>query len=331
MRRFGPLLTSATPSGCRARAAVGFVVWLLCVTPLAPGWAEALLLLGPLAVIPLGLALAVFRGPDPGGPLLRLAVVAQLPTALPLLGVPLLPVGPAAAILALPWVVFTVALAGAGCARLTASEGRSPEAVCAAAALLFPVVGGGWLALSALGARPLAFSSEIVRATAIHFHYAGFALPLLAARAAAARPGLASRIVCVGVVIGVPLVALGITLSTFGVRLPEWLAAWFLASACLVLAVRQLGLALRPRRAQLLQLTSGLSLAAGMALAALYAWGNYWGPVWLDIPLMVRTHGLLNALGFALPGLLAWNIADESVRERSPRVEVDQVAARVEV
>jgi hypothetical protein len=70
------------------------------------------------------------------------------------------------------------------------------------------------------------------------------------------------------VVLGVPLVALGITLSAFEVRLPEWLAAWFLAAACVPLAAGQLALDPGERRARLLLVVSGVSLLAGMALAA---------------------------------------------------------------
>jgi hypothetical protein len=58
---------------------------------------------------------------------------------------------------------------------------------------------------------------------------------------------------------------------------------------------------------------SGLSLIAGMSLAAIYALGDYTyvaglrgEGVWLSIPQMVRYHAVINVFGFALPGLLAW-------------------------
>jgi hypothetical protein len=43
-----------------------------------------------------------------------------------------------------------------------------------------------------------------------------------------------------------------------------------------------------------------------MALSAVYALGEFLRTGWLSIPEMARTHGLLNALGFVLCGLLAW-------------------------
>jgi hypothetical protein len=304
------MLAHSTPGACRARATLGGVIWLAFVAAVQPGWAEALLLLAPLVVFPLGLALLI---PRTQGAVWRQATAVQLPAAVILLGAFALPSGVAAVACALPWLGFTGLLALAGLVSLCLGLPRSAAEASAVASLLFPAVGGGWLVLSVLGARPLDFSPEIVRATAIHFHYAGFALPLLAWLTASARPGAAARAAAAGVVAGVPLVALGITLSAFGVRLPEWLAAWFLVAACVPLAVLQLRLASCPgRHGRVLLAVSGLSLLAGMTLAALYAWGNYWGLAWLDIPLMVRTHGAINALGFALPGLLAWNLGTEA-------------------
>jgi hypothetical protein len=51
---------------------------------------------------------------------------------------------------------------------------------------------------------------------------------------------------------------------------------------------------------------SGMSLAAAMTLAPLYAWGRFTGAPLLEIADMLPTHGAFNAFGFALCGLLAW-------------------------
>ena len=54
---------------------------------------------------------------------------------------------------------------------------------------------------------------------------------------------------------------------------------------------------------------SGAAILLPMGLAWLYALGAYRHAVWIDIAAMFRYHGTVNALGFALPGLLAWHIA----------------------
>jgi hypothetical protein len=43
-----------------------------------------------------------------------------------------------------------------------------------------------------------------------------------------------------------------------------------------------------------------------MTLAGVYSFGQYLGFHWLEIAHMLRFHGAVNALGFAIPGLLAW-------------------------
>jgi hypothetical protein len=143
--------------------------------------------------------------------------------------------------------------------------------------------------------------------TGAHFHFAGFALPLLTGLAGRRLRSLLAHIAAAGVMSGVPLVALGITV---GARFPivEAFAAWEMSAACILVAVVQVQAAapLRPRIGRAILYFSSLSLVAGMALAATYALGRCIGHEWLDIPTMVRWHATINALGFALPGLLAW-------------------------
>jgi hypothetical protein len=52
-------------------------------------------------------------------------------------------------------------------------------------------------------------------------------------------------------------------------------------------------------------LISVSSLAAAMLLAAVYALGEFTANDWLSISTMVQTHGVLNAFGFVLCGLIA--------------------------
>src|SRR5262249_50449108 len=232
----------------------------------------------------------------------------QLPTALAFVGAFALEPGFLAAALALPWLAYTGLIALAGLVNRKAHGLWPIEDLCIDVGLIYIAVGGGWAVLSRLGARPLDFSDIIVQATAVHFHYAGFVLPILTGLAGRTFRDGWSRIAAVGVMLGVPLVAVGITLSPFGVRWPEWLAAWFLVAACLLMGGLQFGLVLPAGFTlhKLLFTISGLSLIFAMFLAAAYALGSYWEMKWLDIPQMLPYHGAVNALGFSLAGLLAW-------------------------
>src|SRR5262249_57862872 len=113
------------------------------------------------------------------------------------------------------------------------------------------------------------------------------------------------RVMQFGLLLGVPLVAAGITLSQFGVRWIECMAAWIFSGACIWLAVEQLRLALAVRHAlpRGLLLLSSLSLIAAMSLALLYAIGNCLQLDWLDIPFSLRWHGPIQVFGFRLPAL----------------------------
>jgi hypothetical protein len=62
--------------------------------------------------------------------------------------------------------------------------------------------------------------------------------------------------------------------------------------------------------ARLLLSLSSFSSAAAMVLACVYAYSIVTRTLLIDIPQMAMTHGLINAFGFVLCGMLAWTISD---------------------
>ena len=114
------------------------------------------------------------------------------------------------------------------------------------------------------------------------------------------------RVVAAGMIAGVPLVALGITFS----RVLEILAVLLLASSVLTLALLTF-VAVVPRLARrdarVLLAISALTSVVTMLLAAGYASGSSVGLA-LTIPQMVLAHGVVNAFGLVLCGLLAWTL-----------------------
>jgi len=291
-------------------AALGLIAWVVGLIVLRPEWAPALLLLGALVAVPLGLASL-----DDMAELLRgfgLHTVLpwiQLLSAGMLVASFAFGAGERAGALALPWLLFTAFVALLGFTRLLGGGYRSAAGITTSAGLIFITVGGGCTAASRWGARPMEFGEPMVLLTGVHFHYAGFALPILAGLAAQTLRNLRARLAVAGVVLGVPFVAVGITAGR-SLHLVELSAAWFLAVACLLVVALQAELAARAvsRAGRVLFALSGLALLAGMALAAVYALGAFRESAWLEIPTMVLWHGTLNAVGFALPGLLAWHL-----------------------
>jgi hypothetical protein len=312
----------------RVRAVAGGALWLLAWIVLRPSpfevtWARMLLLLGSLVLVPLGLFVVPVEGTDRVAVRLRRIVdVAHFPAALLFAAAYLLPQGILAAALALPWLAVTGLVALFGLRRLWRGSRRLSE-LCLDAGLIYLAIGGAWAVSDRLGFRPLGFDPVIVLLTAIHFHYAGFALPLVTGLAARRLDGGTARLAGAGVIAGVPLVAVGITATQL--KAGPWiecLAAWVLAAAGVLSASLHLRLALVPaeaRRVRFLWAVAAVSLAGSMVLAAMYG-SRFYAPLpWLDIPWMRAFHGTANALGFGLAGLLAWAMARSSgISRRRP-------------
>jgi hypothetical protein len=60
---------------------------------------------------------------------------------------------------------------------------------------------------------------------------------------------------------------------------------------------------------------ASVTIFAGMVLSTAYAVADFRGSAVLPIPQMARTHGILNAVGFCLPGLLGWLIENDATSQ----------------
>lgn len=293
---------------------------------LEPAWAQVAVLFAALVLVPL--ALELFAEEEPGAEVARLmrwAKKVQLPAAVLLAVACWLDRGAVALAAALPWMVFTGILAGAGFLRVQRGGLRRDLHLLAAdVALMFSAVGGAWVLADRGGFRPLGFDPHIVALTAVHFHYAGLLLPMVAGLAQQQMwmSRLAARAV-VGSVLGVPMVAVGIT-ATQRAWNPgiEAAAGCAMALAGMAVAVLHVRLALEakwPAVTRALLGVAGVALFFGMVLAGLYASRAFVRPIeWLDLPHMQAVHGLANAVGFALCAVLGWRGATRSGRAAPP-------------
>jgi hypothetical protein len=202
-----------SPSTARISAVVGAFVWsVLLFIRTSPSYETELivkiLLLGVLVIVPLGLALAA--KPDGTGQhflVYRLAIIAQPIGAVAVILSFFIQQGIAAALLASLWLVVTALVALFGLWRLLFGGQVSAHELCLGAGLIYLPVGGVSLLFARFGAHPLGFGDTIVLLTAVHFHFAGFAAPLIAGLAGRAlNPGSAARpvfrLAAVGVIAG---------------------------------------------------------------------------------------------------------------------------------
>jgi YndJ-like protein len=272
-----------------------------------------ILLLAVLVIVPLGLFVATRNRTEQETLSLRAAAFSQPFGAAAVVISFLLQQGIVAAVLASTWLVVAALIAFHGLVRLLERETRTASELVISGGFVFISVGAGWLIMSRLGAQPLGFGDTIVLLTAVHFHYAGFAAPILCGLAgrviAREAPHLNRGFSLVGVCViaGTPLVAAGITMSP-----ALGLAGTIVISLGLILlAVLVCGWVvprIKQRSVQLLLVISSVSPFISMALASAYAYSIVVKKLIIDIPQMALTHGMINAFGFALCGLLAWSI-----------------------
>ena len=264
-----------------------------------------------LTIVPLGLSLVMTNEETRGLNLYRVAVYGQPIAALLAVISFLVPMGLLSAALAAAWLLLTAIVGLLGLTRLL-SRGLYPlPETSVDAGLLYLPVAGVWLVVYRLGIQPFDYGETIILLTVIHFHFAGFAAPIIAGMVgrtlATSTSGLGRLfpVIVVALVASMPLVAAGITFS-------PWLGlagALLLTTGLLLLAVLTI-VRVVPMIAstgvQVLLVIGALSSCAAMVLACLYSYSLVAHIVILTIPAMAKAHGLLNAFGFATCSLVGW-------------------------
>jgi hypothetical protein len=279
-----------------------------------------LFLLAPLVIVPLGAELGrVIHGGDrfqewasrlqPAGAVL--AVVALW-----------LPPGMSAGLAAIGWLLVCALMAVSGAAELGralwagAGGGARVIRVVMGIARLDLFVGGAWLVASRWGLRPMGIQEPIGLLTAVHFHFAGFASAMIAAstlRFAERREELPWLKYLALVVATLPIVvAAGFVISPW---MKMSAAVLFSVSvAVLAIVLRACGRNAENSTARVLLQAAAGAVLMGMMFSGAYAVADYLGKDSLTIPRMASTHGVLNAVGFCLCGLLGWLVESSGQR-----------------
>ncbi len=214
-----------------------------------------------------------------------------------------------AALFTLPWLGLTTILAFQKLIDWRVVKSLEISHLTQLAAYLYLPIGAAWAFADRLGFRPLDFDTTIVLLTVAHFHYAGFLLPTIAAFALKNIKSRWRNRIGWLVILGIPLVAIGIT--TTHLNLPvciEVAAVTIMVLGGFITGLLHcfLGWENRHQNYGKLWLIAGIALMIGMALAAGYGWRHVYLIPALSIPWMYAVHGTLNAIGFALPAVLGW-------------------------
>ncbi len=320
-------------------AAAGFVAW--CVlgyavherwTTMGLEYGEQLFIIGvfvlsPLVNTPLALKLAEPAGR--GGPAWRAAAWLQPFAGAAVFASFFVPVGGLAAALVIPWIAFAICCTAASVGRFFDHRFSRPEEVAIDFGLLLLLPGSLWLAASRLGMTVFGWQEPFVLLLAVHFHFAGLTAPVIVGQAGRRLRTWKSRfhplylVLAAGVCLGVPLLATGLslrskTLQVAGALLLAFSLGGFCFFSLFMVVPRLAGWTSRIL----------LTLALGCAIWSMHHAGHHTMgvargavPRLYTRPRMEHIHGLLNALGFSLLGLLAWVAAQRAELSASKRVE----------
>jgi hypothetical protein len=266
-----------------------------------PGLVGVLSVLGMVVVAPLGL----LRLGTPG--------VRRLVPAWPALGLLaglglLLHRGAPAVALVVPYAAACAAVTSLAAlrglrwlSRRDTSVTREMAAAFAGVALL---VAAQSLVAERAGVPLLGFDAGTLGLTVAHFHFAGYAAVLLAGLTAQRAPGRVAYAGAWAVPVGTFLTFVGF----FTTQLVELAGAVVLTAGLLATsyAVLRLAPAVGDRVACALLVLAAAVAPLTMTLALWWAYGEATGAAHPTLRLMAATHGVTNALGVGLCGLLGW-------------------------
>ena len=309
------------PAGAGAWATVAL---LTRMGGLKIGVIELLFLFGPLVIVPLGMELGrlgmqrvgfwaeLAQSLQPLGALFAVTALVMVP-------------GTWAGVMALGWMLVCALASVAGMIELVQEFGSGLKtgvsAIAIAVAKIDLAVGGAWLVASRLGMRPMGIQEPIGLLTAVHFHFAGFAAAIVASATLRFAEGLGEvqwlRRVVLALLVLPFAVAVGFVTSPVLKMVAA--AAFSLTVALFAGFMWKVSCGVVSRHARgLLRISSG-AIFVGMGLSSAYAVTDFLKSEALTIPRMASTHGVLNAVGFCLLGLLGWLVEAESSAERAGR------------
>lgn len=224
------------------------------------------------------------------------------------------------------YLFYTCAAALYGILRFLKRGFVHLQEFCIDLGFIYLAIGGMWF-FAHITEVDTGFSPMITWLTAIHFHYAAFLLPVFTGFLGRCIPSELFKIYrkAAGAILAAPiLLALGITFSV-------WLE---LASVLLYLfgIYSLIGVSWKTgfasRMQHVLVLISFGALGITIVFSLCYALGNIWADLAVSIDFMLRFHGLLNSVLFALFGVVGWMLCSPPIRVQTRDFPISKVRGR---
>lgn len=294
-------------------AAAGGLIWLTLLSGVLLNrfWLsifDLLFLLAPWVVVPLTLSL-VPAAQDNLSSRIDGSVIRYLlfPGAILATTSFFLREGRTACALTVLWLFVGFSLALDGLLRLIRTHLQSFKEFCFAVGEGYALVGALWLLASRMGLQPVGFREPIVLLTAVHFHYAGLMGAVLAGLVASwARTPLLLRIALSCAVLGPALLGLAFLA---GPKLKLAAVMLMVIGECgIAFGTFRIGVANASGIGGRMLVLGSACVILGMALAGIWAVGEYPLHAFVNLEQMARYHGVLNSFGFGLCSLVGWNL-----------------------
>lgn len=215
--------------------------------------------------------------------------------------------GSAAGALTVLYLLAGISLALDALMRLLRTRLQSFQEFCFAIGEGYALVGALWLLASRMGWQPVGFREPIVLLTAVHFHYAGLMAAVLAGLAASStRTPLLLRIALSCAVLGPALLGLAFLV---GPKLKLAAVMLMVIGECgIAFGTFRVGLANASGIGGRMLVLGSACVILGMALAGIWAIGEYPLHAFVNLEQMARYHGVLNSIGFGLCSLVGWTL-----------------------
>ncbi len=202
------------------------------------------------------------------------------------------------------YLLFTIVIAVYGISRFLKRGFTHLEAFSIDLGLIYLAMGGGWF-FAYVAQFDTGFSPLLTWLTSIHFHYSAFLLPIFVGLFGRLHKSSFYKVICTILLVSPMVVAIGITFSRWIELLSVLL--YIVGLYGLIYLTIQTTFANKVQK-WLVGISFG-SLGVTIVFSLLYALGNGFGIVAVSIDFMLRFHGLLNCIAFALLGIIGWAIA----------------------
>ena len=226
-------------------------------------------------------------------------------------------------LLAAIYLGFTILVASYGFTRFFQRGFSHLEEFSIDMGLMYLAMGGAWF-FAYEANIPTGFSPLITWLTGIHFHYSAFLLPIFVGFLGRLNQSSLYKLVVSVILLSPMIVAIGITFSR-----------WLELVSVIIYIIGIYGLILlsfqthfsTPLQKWFVR-TSFAALGVTIGFSFLYALGNVWGLFTVTIDFMLRFHGLLNCVVFALCGIIGWSLIPPSSQMRKLTFPVSKIRGK---